>query len=69
MIENQREQPKIAKLLSRTKFARVYLLNALDTGSEKVFLDGLHNIMDAIIEELEVDLIEDYTLTLLDYIK
>ena len=59
MIENQRETPKITKLLDRPQFARVYLLNALESGSEKVFLDALHHIMDAIVDELEVDLIED----------
>ncbi len=59
MIENQWESSKIAKLLARPQFARAYLLNALESGSEKVFLDALHNIIDAIIDELEIDLIED----------
>ncbi len=59
MIENQRESSKIAKLLTRPQFARVYLLNALESGSEKVFLDALHNIIDAIADELKIDLIED----------
>ena len=59
MIKNQRESTKIAKLLDRPQFARVYLLNALKSGSEKVFLDALHNVIDAIIDELEIDLIED----------
>lgn len=56
MLENQREQPKIAKLLAQPKFAKKYLLNALDSGGEKVFLNALHEIIDAIADELEIDL-------------
>jgi hypothetical protein len=66
MIENGCKPPKIAILLAQPKFARAYLLNALDSGSERVFLDALHNVIDAIAEELEIDLIEDCPSTHLD---
>ncbi|MGF1542273.1 MAG: hypothetical protein ACFCU5_17820 [Pleurocapsa sp.] len=66
MIKNQPNQPKIAKLLVQPRFARKYLLNALDSGSEQVFLEALHHIIDAIVDELEIDLIEDCPSTNLD---
>ncbi len=66
MIKHQREQPKIANLLVKPRFAQKYLLNALDSGSEQIFLDALHNIIDAIADDLEIDLIEDCPVTPLD---
>ena len=66
MVNNQINSAKVVQLLARPQFGRVYLTKALDTGSEQVFLEALHDIMDAIADELEMDLIEDCPLTLID---
>jgi hypothetical protein len=52
MIDNQYSKPKIYRLLSDPRIGRTYLLNSLASGSEKIFLDALHEIVEAISQSL-----------------
>lgn len=49
-IRNNENQ--VAQFLCQPKGGRAYLLNALNSQSEEIFMEALHNIIDAINQEL-----------------
>jgi hypothetical protein len=53
MIDNQASQQKVYSLLTLPQFGRNYLLNALESSSEVVFLEALHAVIDAMSKEID----------------
>lgn len=45
---------RVVRLLCRPEGGRAYLLNALNSNSEQVFIEALHDVMDAISQDLAV---------------
>ena len=43
---------QVAQFLCQPRGGRVYLLNALNSQSEQIFMEALHNIIDAINQDL-----------------
>ena len=43
---------QVAQFLCQPKGGKAYLLNALDSQSEQIFMEALHNIIDAINQDL-----------------
>ena len=43
---------QVAQFLCQPKAGRAYLLNALNSQSEQTFMEALHNIIDAINQDL-----------------
>jgi hypothetical protein len=53
MIDNRPSKSKVRSLLTLHQFGRNYLLKALDSSSEIVFLEALHYVVDAISQEID----------------
>jgi hypothetical protein len=53
MIDNRASQQKVYSLLTLPQFGRNYLLNALESSSEVVFLEALHAVIDAMSKEID----------------
>lgn len=49
---SNRNKNQVAQFLCQPQGGRTYLLNALDSKSEKAFIEALHNIIDAINQDL-----------------
>jgi hypothetical protein len=47
---------QVVQFLCRPQGGKAYLLNALDSKSEQVFIEALHNIIDAIDQDLSSSL-------------
>jgi hypothetical protein len=60
MINNQDNKSNIYRLLAKPSFGRLYLLNALDSSSETIFIEALHQIIEAIADEREITLFRSY---------
>ena len=43
---------QVAQFLCQPKGGRAYLLNALNSKSEQIFIEALHNIIDAINQDI-----------------
>lgn len=43
---------KVIRLLTIPQIGKTYLLNALDSGSEQVFIKALHQIIDDILSDM-----------------
>ena len=43
---------QVVRLLCRPQGGKAYLLNALNSNSEQVFIEALHNIIDAMNQDL-----------------
>ena len=51
-MTNQSNHNQVAQFLCQPQGGRNYLLNALNTKSEQVFMNALHNIIDAMNKDL-----------------
>ena len=51
-MKNQNKQDRVAQFLCQPQGGRNYLLNALNSKSEQAFLEALHNIIDAMNQDL-----------------
>jgi len=47
---------RVVRLLCRPQGGRAYLLNALNSNSEQVFIEALHDVIDAMNQDLAVSL-------------
>ncbi|MEL6928950.1 MAG: hypothetical protein AAFO95_09965 [Cyanobacteria bacterium J06600_6] len=47
---------QVVRLLCRPEGGKAYLLNALNSNSEQVFIDALHNVIDALDRDLTASL-------------
>ncbi|MDJ0591400.1 MAG: hypothetical protein QNJ72_15615 [Pleurocapsa sp. MO_226.B13] len=52
-MKTQSNSDRVVQFLCQPQGGRNYLLNALNSKSEKVFMEALHNIIDAISQDLE----------------
>ncbi|MEL6578250.1 MAG: hypothetical protein AAFQ14_00750 [Cyanobacteria bacterium J06621_12] len=43
---------QVVRLLCRPQGGKAYLLNALNSNSEQVFMDALHHVIDAMNQDL-----------------
>jgi|GEM_PF-1837153 len=43
---------RVVRLLCRPEGGKAYLLNALNSNSEQVFIEALHNVIDAMNQDL-----------------
>ncbi len=51
-MKAQSNKNQVAQFLCQPQGGRNYLLNALNSKSEQVFIEALHNIIDAIDRDL-----------------
>ncbi len=51
-MNNQDNKNQVAQFLCQPQGGRSYLRNALNSKSEKVFIEALHNVIDAMNKEL-----------------
>ena len=51
-MKNQSEKNQVVQFLCQPQGGRNYLHNALNSKSEQVFIEALHNIIDAMSKEL-----------------
>ncbi|BAZ46452.1 hypothetical protein NIES4102_34840 [Chondrocystis sp. NIES-4102] len=51
-INNPSQRNQVVQFLCQPQGGRNYLLNALNSKSEQVFLEALHQIIDAINQDL-----------------
>ena len=49
---NQRNQHRVINFLCHPRGGQAYLVNALNSTSERIFMEALHNVIDAISQEL-----------------
>lgn len=49
---NQRNQHRVIHFLCHPQGGQAYLVNALNSNSERVFIEALHNVIDAISQDL-----------------
>lgn len=49
-------QDRVVRLLCRPKGGKAYLLNALNSQSEQVFIEALHHVIDALDRDLAANL-------------
>ena len=51
-MKNQSNNNRVVQFLCQPQGGRNYLLNALNSKSERVFIEALHNVMDAMSKDL-----------------
>lgn len=51
-MKTQNNQDRVAQFLCQPQGGRNYLLNALNSKSEQAFMEALHNIIDAMNQDL-----------------
>ena len=51
-MKTQSNKNQVAQFLCQPQGGRNYLLNALNSKSERVFIEALHNIIDAMNQDL-----------------
>ena len=50
-MKNQSNKNRVVQFLCQPQGGRNYLLNALNSKSERVFIEALHNVMDAMSKD------------------
>jgi len=55
-MNKQSNKNQVLQFLCQPQGGKTYLLNALNSNSEQVFIDALHNIIDAMNQELSINL-------------
>ena len=45
-------QNQVVRFLCRPQGGKAYLLNALNSNSEQIFMEALHNVIDAMSQDL-----------------
>jgi len=53
-MKTQSNKNQVAQFLCQPQGGRNYLRNALNSKSEQTFIEALHNIIDAMNQDLEV---------------
>ena len=48
----KRNQDRVIHFLCHPQGGQTYLLNALNSNSERIFIEALHNVIDAISQDL-----------------
>ncbi|NJL51897.1 MAG: hypothetical protein HC930_06105 [Hydrococcus sp. SU_1_0] len=51
-MNKQSKQNRVIQFLCQPQGGKTYLLNALNSKSEQVFIEALHNVIDAMNQEL-----------------
>ena len=51
-MKNRSNKNQVVQFLCQPQGGRNYLLNALNSKSERVFIEALHNVIDAMSKEL-----------------
>ena len=51
-MTNKSNENQVAQFLCQPQGGRNYLLNALNTNSEQIFIEALHNIIDAMSQDI-----------------
>lgn len=51
-VNKQNNKDQVVQFLCKPQGGRVYLLNALNSKSEQTFIEALHNIIDAMDQEI-----------------
>ena len=51
-MSTKNNQDRVIHFLCQPQGGKAYLLNALNSNSEKVFIEALHNIIDAMDRDL-----------------
>ena len=51
-MKNQSDKVRVAQFLCQPQGGRNYLLNALNSKSEQIFIEALHQIIDAMNQDL-----------------
>ncbi|MEY2857846.1 MAG: hypothetical protein RLZZ74_2158 [Cyanobacteriota bacterium] len=55
-MNKQSNKNRVVQFLCQPQGGKTYLLNALNSNSEQVFIEALHNIIDAMNQELSGNL-------------
>jgi hypothetical protein len=55
-MNKQSNKNQVLQFLCQPQGGKTYLLNALNSNSEQAFIDALHNIIDAMNQELSGNL-------------
>ena len=51
-MKNQSNKNRVVHFLCQPQGGRNYLLNALNSKSERIFIEALHNVIDAMSKDL-----------------
>ncbi len=55
-MPKQSNEKQVLQFLCQPQGGRIYLLNALNSKSERTFIEALHNIIDAMNKEIASNL-------------